>query len=235
MLRGCSIHPSASLETLSRPSKVEIFCSKIFRSAACTSRLPQSSSAVRSGKSQDRLVRTLVAVSHSSTSLSASSTTGVKNLRSTSASLSSCAARRGLTSEQLARARVINDTKTGRLAHSTAMPLPQAPPKSYTAVRRLYVDSAQRSSGTVTDPIDRDQCGRVWAGGQSCSAGELAVLPLAVLLRGAAAAGAVVAPAPASAAAGACLARRPTEIEGAALRDLSGARSLQHARAARPG
>lgn len=31
------------------------------------------------------------------------------------------------------------------------MPLPQAPPNSYTAVRRLYVDSAQRSSGTVSD------------------------------------------------------------------------------------
>jgi hypothetical protein len=33
------------------------------------------------------------------------------------------------------------------------MPLPQAPPKSYVAVRRLYVDSEQRSSGTVSDYV----------------------------------------------------------------------------------
>lgn len=33
------------------------------------------------------------------------------------------------------------------------MPLPQAPPDSYIAVRRLYVDSAQRSSGTVSDYV----------------------------------------------------------------------------------
>lgn len=33
------------------------------------------------------------------------------------------------------------------------MPLPQAPQNSYIAVRRLYVDSASRSSGTVSDYV----------------------------------------------------------------------------------